>query len=65
MTAYQSYRLRVGVTMGKALDEFIESLQGELRVGGGATLDELFNLALAIQEDLATPPSPISRKGNI
>ncbi len=38
--------------MGKALDEFIESLQGELRVGGGATLDELFNLALAIKEDL-------------
>lgn len=38
--------------MGKALDEFIESLQGELRVGGGATLDELFNLALAIKEDM-------------
>jgi hypothetical protein len=34
------------------LDDFIAELQGELRVGGGATLDELFNLALAIKAEL-------------
>lgn len=44
--------------MSKALDDFITSLEPELRIGGGATLDELFNLALAIKADLeeATPP---------
>lgn len=41
--------------MGKALDNFIKELEAELRTGGGATLDELYNLALAIQEDLAPP----------
>ena len=39
--------------MGKALEEFMHDLSGELRTGGGATLDELYNLAVAIQEDLS------------
>lgn len=34
------------------LDGFIASLEPELRIGGGATLDELYNLALAIKMDL-------------
>lgn len=38
--------------MGKHLDEFMLRLQGELRTGGGATLDELYNLAEAIKADL-------------
>lgn len=44
--------------MGKALDDFIEDLQGELRTGGGATLDELFNLALAVKDDLDNLQKP-------
>jgi len=35
--------------MGKALDYYIACLEGELRTGGGVTLDELMNLALALQ----------------
>lgn len=34
------------------LEEFISSLEGELRTGGVATLDELYNLAIAIKADL-------------
>lgn len=34
------------------LDNYIRNLEPELRTGGGATLDELFNLALAVNEDL-------------
>lgn len=38
--------------MGKALDQFIKELEGELRIGGGVTRDELYDLALAIKEDM-------------
>lgn len=41
-----------GGVMGKALEAFMVSLRAELRVGGGATLDELYSLAEAIQADL-------------
>jgi hypothetical protein len=34
------------------LQDFIFKLQGELRTGGGATLDELYDLAIAIQRDM-------------
>lgn len=34
------------------LNSFINELEPELRVGGGATLDELFNLALAVRDEL-------------
>lgn len=38
--------------MGRALDDFMTQLRGELRTGGGATLDELYSLAEALKEDL-------------
>lgn len=41
--------------MGKALDLFIETLEPELRIGGGATLDELYDLAVAIKLDMDEP----------
>lgn len=31
------------------LEDFIRDIESELRTGGGATLDELYNLALAIK----------------
>ena len=49
------------IVMGKHLNAFIQDLEPELRVGGGATLDELYNLACALRADsqsteqLATP----------
>jgi hypothetical protein len=39
--------------MGQALDNFIQLLESELRTGGGVTLDEVYDLALALREDLA------------
>jgi len=38
--------------MGKALEDFMASLRAELRTGGGATLDELYDLSEAIKTDL-------------
>lgn len=38
--------------MGKEVDYFLKMLAGELRTGGGATLDELYSLAVAIKHDL-------------
>lgn len=43
--------------MGKALDYFIEGMnekasQGRVRIGGEAVLEDLYNLAEAIKEDL-------------
>lgn len=38
--------------MGKYLDEYVDSLEAELRTGGGATLDELYSLAVALQLEL-------------
>ena len=34
------------------LDQFINYLEGQLRTGGGATLDELYDLAIALKADL-------------
>lgn len=45
------------ITDTSNLDQFIQDLEGELRVGGGATHDELYNLALAIRADLTEKDS--------
>lgn len=35
-----------------ALDDWLSYIKGELRTGGGATLDELYDLGIAIREEL-------------
>ena len=38
--------------MGKYLEEFRQQLAGELRTGGGATLDELYNLVEVLLDEI-------------
>jgi hypothetical protein len=51
--------------MGIHLDAFIRELEPELRVGGAATLDELYNLACAIRTDLELLAPPDTTEKNV